>query len=112
MDLAESTSTADAAVKPVAAEDPDALVSEFVDAGLWMPLPANQGGWPQLEGPAIKASVAHESDRASAARPRSATPTPSTPAAKKPAFNEEWGRFDPTQCGFVALLEKLQEVTE
>ena len=110
LDPVESTSTADAAATPVVAENPDALVSEFADADLWMPLPANQGGWPQLEGPAIKASVTPESDRASSARPR--PPAPSTPAAKKPAFNEEWGTFDPTQCGFVALLEKLQEISE
>ena len=31
--------------------------------------------------------------------------------AQKPA-QDEWGMFDPAQCGFAALLEKLNEVTD
>jgi hypothetical protein len=50
-----------------------------------------------------------------------APPTPSTAeavvkrkrrrASDTPA-QDEWGFFDPDQCGFAALLEKLQEITE
>ena len=29
-----------------------------------------------------------------------------------PPAQDEWGFFDPDQCGFAALLEKLQEITE
>ncbi|MCC7416581.1 MAG: hypothetical protein IT176_05510 [Acidobacteria bacterium] len=31
---------------------------------------------------------------------------------KKPPVQDEWGFFDPEQCGFAALLAKLDEITE
>ncbi|HKB10999.1 MAG TPA: hypothetical protein VKD69_10105, partial [Vicinamibacterales bacterium] len=34
------------------------------------------------------------------------TPRKSTPV------QDEWGFFDPHQCGFAALLEKLDEITD
>ena len=35
------------------------------------------------------------------------------PAAKKPKpVQDEWGFFDPEQCGFSTLLAKLEEITE
>jgi hypothetical protein len=37
---------------------------------------------------------------------------PSTRQATKPApVQDEWGFFDPEQCGFAALIAKLDEVT-
>ena len=48
---------------------------------------------------------------------RAPTPAPSakkpTKQAKKPKpIQDEWGFFDPEQCGFAALLSKLEEITE
>ena len=36
------------------------------------------------------------------------------PARKTPArpIQDEWGLFDPAQCGFAALLSKLDEITD
>ncbi|HKF64990.1 MAG TPA: hypothetical protein VKB36_00620, partial [Vicinamibacterales bacterium] len=40
---------------------------------------------------------------------------PSAAPARKPSarpIQDEWGLFDPAQCGFAALLDKLEEITE
>jgi hypothetical protein len=42
------------------------------------------------------------------ARPSRPTPTPAQPAAPQ----NEWGIFDPNQCGFAALVDKLDEVAD
>jgi hypothetical protein len=34
------------------------------------------------------------------------------PAKKKKHPQDEWGFFDPGQCGFAALLTKLEEITD
>lgn len=46
-------------------------------------------------------------------------PKPPAPAKKKPGrpkkgkpVQDEWGFFDPDQCGFAALLDKLDEITD
>jgi hypothetical protein len=42
-------------------------------------------------------------------------PTPITrvvPRRKAKPVQDEWGFFDPQQCGFAALLAKLDEITE
>ncbi len=48
--------------------------------------------------------------------PRSATSSPQPPARRIPRghrpVQDEWGFFDPEQCGFAALLAKLAEITE
>ncbi len=48
--------------------------------------------------------------------PRSATSSPQPPARRVPRgrrpVQDEWGFFDPEQCGFAALLAKLAEITE
>ena len=33
-------------------------------------------------------------------------------ARKAGPIQDEWGFFDPEQCGFAALLSKLEEITE
>jgi len=42
-------------------------------------------------------------------------PAPETPNAERPKkprpMQDEWGLFDPEQCGFAALLDKLDEIT-
>jgi hypothetical protein len=45
---------------------------------------------------------------------RKVVPAPVRQSAKKPTRppQDEWGFFDPAQCGFAALLAKLDEITE
>jgi hypothetical protein len=55
--------------------------------------------------------------RAAAAPAQVAKPAspPADPAPKRPVrtrpMEDEWGLFDPEQCGFAALLDKLDEIT-
>jgi hypothetical protein len=46
-----------------------------------------------------------------ASEPAADTAKPKRQRPGAPA-QDEWGFFDPDQCGFAALLEKLQEITE
>jgi hypothetical protein len=81
---------------------------------LWMPLAmGSQTDWPRLAialsvmpAPApiavVEVDGAHASKR-SASRKKQAAPKPA---------QDEWGLFDPQQCGFAALLAKLDEVTD
>jgi hypothetical protein len=63
---------------------------------LWMPLAIEPHHvWPPMEGATVKAP-------GSAAR----TLSQSVPA------QDEWGFFDPEQCGFSAVMTKLMEITE
>jgi hypothetical protein len=39
-------------------------------------------------------------------------PKPKRPAKKSKPSQDEWGFFDPEQCGFAALLAKLDEITD
>jgi hypothetical protein len=49
---------------------------------------------------------------ATAAAPPAAPPAaPRPPQPQEPA-QDEWGLFDPNQCGFAALVDKLNEVTD
>jgi hypothetical protein len=64
--------------------------------------------WPSMEGVAAEAE-------STASRP---SPSPraaaQSVAGRKPApkgVQDEWGFFDPTRCGFTALLSKLDEIT-
>jgi hypothetical protein len=57
-------------------------------------------------------------DVVSDAAVQEAAPVPELPPKRKrrrtkntPA-QDEWGFFDPDQCGFAALIEKLEEITE
>jgi hypothetical protein len=51
-------------------------------------------------------------ERAEKAPPRSPAPRPVRTGKKSKPAQDEWGLFDPEQCGFAALLAKLEEVTE
>jgi CheY-like chemotaxis protein len=89
------------------------------DRDLWMPLPLiSRRRWPVLQGPTVKAILTPAFD---------APPDPDVEFAKPPdpderparkrsksgkPFQDEWGFFDPVQCGFAALLAKLDEVTD
>jgi hypothetical protein len=49
-------------------------------------------------------------ERRRSEQPASA-PKPPRPAPTRP-IQDEWGLFDPAQCGFAALLDKLEEITD
>jgi hypothetical protein len=56
-----------------------------------------------------------ESLRIDVERRRSEQPSAPPAPARKPSarpIQDEWGLFDPAQCGFAALLDKLEEITE
>jgi hypothetical protein len=65
-------------------------------------------------------SLRHDVERLRAERrqPAESTPPPAQPRPvnrrerKARAAQDEWGFFDPEQCGFAALLAKLDEVTD
>jgi len=98
--------------------EPSPFDFEF-DKDLWMPLPvAAHARWPTLEGPVVKATFTpgfdappdpgvefapqpEDDDRASGKKRKGSKP-----------YQDEWGFFDPVQCGFAALLAKLEEVTD
>ena len=87
------------------------------DGDLFTPLPiATQQHWPRPQGPSVKAvAIAPAFDAPPDAGVEFA-PLPTSPTGRKkktpkPA-QDEWGLFDPAQCGFAALLEKLNEVTD
>jgi hypothetical protein len=50
-------------------------------------------------------------ERRRSEQPAAAAPTPARKPPTRPV-QDEWGLFDPAQCGFAALLEKLDEITE
>jgi CheY-like chemotaxis protein len=70
-------------------------------------------GWEQLR-------YAARQDCDTAVITRSAAPihhdvpasTPVVTASDAPPVMDEWGLFDPSKCGFEALLDKLDEITE
>jgi hypothetical protein len=43
---------------------------------------------------------------------KSAAPKPSAPKRTPQPIQDEWGFFDPSQCGFSALIAKLDEIAE
>ena len=70
-------------------EEPD---ENEADSDLWTPLPAAfHDAWPRLQGIVID--------------------TTAQTGGKRPV-EDEWGFFDPEQCGFRALLTKLDEITK
>jgi hypothetical protein len=101
-------------------EEPDSTTALDFDTDLWMPLPvAAERRWPRLEGPAVRATLTPSFDAppdstvqfAIAPLPERATGKKAAKSSNKP-FQDEWGFFDPVQCGFAALLAKLDEVTD
>ena len=101
-----------AAIESVTAADPKrwAQPRAAKRADKWTAVPiGNKRLWPPMEG------------KASETRP--ATPAPvkpkREPASQRPKrrssskpMQDEWGLFDPAQCGFATLLAKLDEITE
>jgi hypothetical protein len=69
---------------------------------------------------ALIESLRHDVERLRVERAEKPPQRPSAPPSARPAkagkrarpVQDEWGFFDPEQCGFAALLAKLDEVTE
>lgn len=80
------------------------------DSDLWMPLDGPAASWPRLEGGVTKdpaaGSVTADGDRPAATRERPRK------RAKTSPLQEQWSVFDPEQCGFVALLAKLDQMSD
>jgi hypothetical protein len=55
---------------------------------------------------ALRRAVTESEPPTSSIVPRAATPDPLEPV------QDEWGFFDPSKCGFAALLQKLDEITD
>jgi hypothetical protein len=69
-------------------------------------------GWDQL-----RHAARHDADtamipRGAPIRPEVPSSTPVVAASDAPPVMDEWGLFDPSKCGFEALLDKLDEITE
>ena len=89
----------------------EGVASEFVDLSI---VPAAAPAAPKSEHPEwteLIASLRQDMER----RRDPVAPTPITrvvPRRKSKPVQDEWGFFDPQQCGFAALLAKLDEITE
>jgi hypothetical protein len=68
--------------------------------------PAERPDWVQLV-----ESLRIDVERRRSEKPAAAAPKPPRKAPTRP-IQDEWGLFDPAQCGFAALLDKLEEITE
>jgi hypothetical protein len=68
--------------------------------------PAERPDWVQLV-----ESLRIDVERRRSEKPAVAAPKPPRKAPTRP-IQDEWGLFDPAQCGFAALLDKLEEITE
>jgi len=61
--------------------------------------------WVQLI-ESLRVDVERRRSEKASGPPKTARMTPTRPV------QDEWGLFDPAQCGFAALLAKLDEITE
>lgn len=89
------------------------------DDEIWMPLPVPAAQlMAPIEGPSLNRRTPRRATRLRTSKPdtRAAEPKKAArvrrarPAAKP--MQDEWGLYDPEQCGFAALLERLEELTE
>jgi len=99
---------AEAAVAPAVPQKPAHAVAK---PGTPAPSARSEQEWV-----ALVESLRHDVERIRTERtdkpsPRPAPARSSRPKKAKP-IQDEWGLFDPEQCGFAALLAKLEEVTE
>jgi hypothetical protein len=96
------------------AERPDIDKNERDDAALTKNVKA-AGGKSEREWVTLIESLRHDVERLRVERSEKpagkAAAQTARPDRTKPV-QDEWGLFDPEQCGFAALLAKLDEVTE
>jgi hypothetical protein len=87
----------------------DAVPMMMAFERLWPPLegvPIEIAGPERTEWSALVASLRQDIEQRSTRKP--APP----PKKRQKPIQDEWGFFDPEQCGFSALLAKLEEITE
>ncbi len=125
---AEAEIVAELEIVPITAAPLEGIVAE--DEGCWVPisleevckapLSAPEKVWelvaPLAPEPAPQpVAIAAPAPSIPRAEPKNPRPEPKKkdrkPAGSKPA-QDEWGFFDPEQCGFAALVAKLDEITE
>ncbi len=101
-----------AAIESVTASDPNRWVQPrpAKRADKWTAIPiGNKTLWPPMEGKASETRTV--SDSAGKHRREPPNQRPKRKSTVKP-MKDEWGLFDPAQCGFAALLAKLDEITD
>jgi hypothetical protein len=101
-----------AAIESVTASDPNRWVQPRPTkrADKWTAIPiGNKTLWPQMEGKASETRTV--ADSAGKQRREPPNQRPKRRSSGKPV-KDAWGLFDPAQCGFAALLAKLDEITD
>jgi len=85
---------------------------------LWAQIQSVQPAIAPIEGPELKKRrppTPPKTPKAPRAKVKTAVPAKParSPRTKKPAkpMQDEWGLYDPEQCGFAALLERLEDLT-
>jgi len=68
--------------------------------------------WPDIEEMVAESTAAPATPAPAQPRPRPTLSGKRAQAAKAKPVQDEWGFFDPEQCGFAALLAKLDEIVE
>ena len=108
-----------AAIENVTATDPRRSTQQRAQnrTEKWTPIPVgNKTQWPRMDAlcaesvPAVNTPAPAPSPVRHRARPAVAAPVTRAPQAKP--VKDDWGLFDPAQCGFAALLAKFDEVTQ
>ena len=110
---------------PAAWLGPEELVAEAAVAPAVPQKPAHAVAKPGTPAPSARSeqewvalveSLRHDVERIRTERTDKPSPRPalarSSRHKKAKPIQDEWGLFDPEQCGFAALLAKLEEVTE
>jgi hypothetical protein len=83
--------------------------------GAEVPVPATAGSTPRTAPQAVQSASAKPVQPAAAAGPVDPAQAPPRKKRRKNEqrpIQDEWGFFDPAQCGFTALLAKLDEINE
>jgi hypothetical protein len=109
-----SHQSAESAAPELTPEDESAPLTPSSD--IWIP-PRHgvERLWPKMEVPDARSAPARTAaPRPVAPRPAAAKPQPPARRVSRGPrpIQDEWGFFDPEQCGFAALLAKLHEITE
>ena len=112
--VADFEEALDVIAAPAAAEPEPNRPGEHseADSDLWMPLDGASASWPRLEGGVTKSPATgtlptpSDADRPAAKRERPRKRPKTAP------LHAQWTPFDPDHSGFVALLAKLDQMSE
>jgi hypothetical protein len=102
-DLRPAKQAARAAVTAIPVAPPAAAGSPAPDALPALPPPVFTTPAPRKRAPKLPPA---------AVPPGAATQAPRKKTRRPKPLQDEWGLFDPAQCGFAALVAKLEEITE